>query len=501
MNQKIKNAICFILTIITALSVGTIPAFAEDSEEGKIHSFVPKVSEYYEGAEDYIAEHIRNLETNIEVKDLGISAENLMYAYKSAVFTNPDIFYVDASYVDYSYSKSDGIVYYIKPRYIMTESEIKTAKTKFNKAVKTFTDDIEDSWSDMRKSLILHDRLIKECVYSKSDGDISYTAYGALVNKKAVCEGYSRAYCLLLSKVGVESKCINNESAAHCWNMVKAAGDWYHVDVTSDDPAPDSSGYVLHKYFLISYPKLNSYQSSNHTDFRSDVSYSSAYSSMDESYDDSFFRNIKSEIYYCDGSYYYINNKYKGKAQSALIKRTGDTVKALKVIKDVWYNSKGDEYTSSFSKLCYRDGFIYFNSKREIYRYKLSSGKITKVFTMPSFWSNDFYGVKTSGSYILADKKKQQAAECAKSKILSISDGNKVLALPFIRYKSKTVKLKKTYVMTVYRGSGTVKYKSSNPKIAKVNSKGEVKALKKGSCTITAVKNGMSFKCKIKVVK
>ncbi len=46
---------------------------------------------------------------------------------------------------------------------------------------------------------------------------------------------------------------------------------------------------------------------------------------------------------------------------------------------------------------------------------------------------------------------------------------------------------------------GTVKWKSSNPKVAKVGADGKVTPLKKGTVTITATCNGISKKCKVTV--
>jgi hypothetical protein len=64
---------------------------------------------------------------------------------------------------------------------------------------------------------------------------------------------------------------------------------------------------------------------------------------------------------------------------------------------------------------------------------------------------------------------------------------------------SKTIYVKKSFTLKV---SGTKKkatYKSSNKKVATVSSKGVVKAVKKGTSTITVKVNGKTLKCKITV--
>ena len=52
-----------------------------------------------------------------------------------------------------------------------------------------------------------------------------------------------------------------------------------------------------------------------------------------------------------------------------------------------------------------------------------------------------------------------------------------------------------------YGGTGTVKWKSSNSKIAKVNKNGLVTALKKGKVTITATRNNRSVPCTVNVIQ
>lgn len=65
-----------------------------------------------------------------------------------------------------------------------------------------------------------------------------HSAYGALVKGEAVCEGYAEAFCWLADSLGLETKFIygNYGGQLHDWNLVKLEGNWYHVDVTSDDP-------------------------------------------------------------------------------------------------------------------------------------------------------------------------------------------------------------------------------------------------------------------------
>ncbi len=72
---------------------------------------------------------------------------------------------------------------------------------------------------------------------------------------------------------------------------------------------------------------------------------------------------------------------------------------------------------------------------------------------------------------------------------------------PKLSKSKKTVYNSNKYRLKVTGGTGSIKWKSSNKKIATVSKKGVVKGKKGGKCTITATRNGVKLKCKITVPK
>ena len=110
--------------------------------------------------------------------------------------------------------------------------------------------------SPYRKEKRIHDYLVKHVEYGYPDGDESedspaYSSLGALVEGKAVCNGYAQAMKLLCDLTDVECRMISGKADGenHAWNLVKLGGSWYHVDVTWDDPAPDNPDRILYQYF------------------------------------------------------------------------------------------------------------------------------------------------------------------------------------------------------------------------------------------------------------
>lgn len=109
---------------------------------------------------------------------------------------------------------------------------------------------------------MIHDYLIDNVEYDEKNESIgTYTIYGAFVDKKCVCEGYTRAFKYIADSVGI--KCVimqgtgtntQGKTEKHAWNAVNVGGSWYLIDTTWDDPIIVGRGVVLksiyYKYFL-----------------------------------------------------------------------------------------------------------------------------------------------------------------------------------------------------------------------------------------------------------
>lgn len=120
--------------------------------------------------------------------------------------------------------------------------------------------------TELQKALALHDWLVMNCQYDVTTSrPNAHTAYGAIVEGYAVCDGYANAYNDLLGRVGVTATYVlgrkplhlGEDPQLHAWSCVTIGGKKYHVDVTADDPVPDLLGTVSRGYFLVSDTVLN----------------------------------------------------------------------------------------------------------------------------------------------------------------------------------------------------------------------------------------------------
>ena len=111
--------------------------------------------------------------------------------------------------------------------------------------------------SDGQKLEAIHDFLVMNCSYTENtENEQCYTAYGALLEQKAVCQGYSAAFNLISQACGIKS--ISVQNSTHAWNAAIVDGKTLHYDCTWDDPLTDGkdSGSVFKNYCGLSNSKI-----------------------------------------------------------------------------------------------------------------------------------------------------------------------------------------------------------------------------------------------------
>ena len=170
-----------------------------------------------------------------------LSEAQVRTTIKAVYSDNPELFWA-AGTIGY-FSDSEGTIVQMYSRF--SPQEVDTMYNASLDAVNKYLEALPPGLSEYDRELFTHDYLINLCEYDKSvdpeNSDANdpkiYTIYGALVDKLAVCEGYARAFQLMLNKAGVDCIGISGRGAdeLHMWNAVKLGGKWYNVDVTWDD--------------------------------------------------------------------------------------------------------------------------------------------------------------------------------------------------------------------------------------------------------------------------
>ena len=82
-----------------------------------------------------------------------------------------------------------------------------------------------------------------------------FTAFGALISGKSVCEGYSKAFYLLCREADLWCAYrfgSSENGEGHIWNMIKLDSGIYNVDVTWCDNTENPCSYKWYSNFAIS---------------------------------------------------------------------------------------------------------------------------------------------------------------------------------------------------------------------------------------------------------
>lgn len=94
---------------------------------------------------------------------------------------------------------------------------------------------ITSDMNDFAKELIIIQWLVQNCSYEARSDCQNATAYSCIVNGKAQCSGYADAFLMAAKSCGLDVRYVRSDT--HAWNMIKLDDDWYHVDVTWEDPS------------------------------------------------------------------------------------------------------------------------------------------------------------------------------------------------------------------------------------------------------------------------
>ncbi|MBR1874334.1 MAG: transglutaminase domain-containing protein [Eubacterium sp.] len=109
-----------------------------------------------------------------------------------------------------------------------------------------------DSMTNYEKVKAIHDYVCDLITYDADGGDVVSTMYGAVFNRRALCNSYSLCMYKLLTEAGVPCKFIGGvagtgrDSGGHAWNIVALGDKWYNLDATWDD----SDEGISYDYFL-----------------------------------------------------------------------------------------------------------------------------------------------------------------------------------------------------------------------------------------------------------
>lgn len=376
---------------------------------------------------------IENYETSVDISSARVVYEDSSQIHMSVIslFANivndtPEYFYVDLS-KDFSLTiGNDNILQTIQITYTYDIETIKERTVSYKQEAQTIIDEMnkKNITSDFDIALYLHDYLALNCEYdtisANSNTFKGHCIDSALLEKTAVCQGYSSAYKYLLKQYGIECVNVYSNVGAHEWSMVKIDGNWYHVDITFDDPVYDRLGYVSHELFLLTDEELANYDI-NHTMNSHSSWYTTEgeHTATDTTYSSATWRNTTTAIAFTDNYRFYTtyipyDSENKNSAKTYIV-QCDENMNIINnnyyEIDTVWFAKNSAEgvglfWPGFYSGLSEYNNSLYYNTGNKLMQIDTTSDipQAEAIFNYESQISDYPSGVYLFGSYINGNK-------------------------------------------------------------------------------------------------
>lgn len=388
-----------LLIILSAVGVATVNSAENESTEYNLITYNKELYENNKEACDRLYEGLCNRQDQIWFSDLKLTKTQMGYLFKTVLRKYPELFYVNHN--QYGVGSYGTYADLVVPYYRFDSDQISAKQEEFNRCAQKLIAGLTPDMSEYDRALIIHDRLAIHCKYLDEDGDGHITAYDAIVDGNANCQGYTSSYSYLLSLAGVRSEIVESSEMYHIWNKVCIDGEYYNVDLTWDDPIPDKAGYAKHKYFLLSDEEIMKADSETGTphygfDFAS-------YKSDSKKYDNSLLRQRNTRVCIVGGKYYEIDNMGGSENFRSLLEfdPEANTETTVCTFDYKWMSGTGGHWRNSYMSLDENNGILYYNTPDSICFFDPATSD-TGIVAQLDTSEGDCYGMEIKDGKIYA---------------------------------------------------------------------------------------------------
>lgn len=315
--------------------------------------------------EQTLVEGWNNLSAEINLRDYNIPVSDLGYVYSSIVYNNPKMYFVSTG-CRYSYNPSTNMVSSVLPQYFETDTEvIDQTMQSIDEATEEVMMYLDESMTDFEKIMAVHDYMVLHYDY-----DYTYSNYDITImtTKTGVCMSYALAFKHIMNELGIECLYVSSdEDMDHAWNLVNLDGEWYHIDLTWDDPGTNY-GQVRHEYALLSDFEIQHLESPHYGyDLR-------GLEADSDKYDREHWHEGVGAITTIKGLYYYVDG-------NDLVDQNGKIIFAGLDGGDGCWEIGGRYYIadSNYTGMAEYNGILYFNTDKAVYSYNPDKQKTVKV--------------------------------------------------------------------------------------------------------------------------
>lgn len=321
----------------------------------------------------------------------------------------------------------------------------------------------KDCKTDLEKAMVVHDYLCDTIVYSNELGTHKpHDIEGAILEKKAVCEGYALAYKYYMNRLNIPCNVVEGTvpEGSHAWNQIKIGGKWYMVDTTWDDPR--NKDKAQHDYFLCSSAKF----------FEHTPTPGSFEPCNDTKYDDQFWQKTSGNILGYKGGLYYVGYEHDDSGIRYGVFRydveTGEKDKQVINITEQWNASATEKEYSAVIK--YHDGMLYYNTPKAIWKWNFNDKqKPEKIFDLPQNIKEEIWNIDIVGGTLYYETAEGKDAVRKRHKMALDTEYQKQEQPISVSEKNVTLELGKDNKILQANAAGKLEYTSENPEICQVD--------------------------------
>jgi hypothetical protein len=208
---------------------GVVSYAQTDTDNYYIESFSPAEQAIYEK----VSAAVINCQSSITLNGVSADRQDILGRIgDTLLFYDPYTWNLET--LDYT-SQGQNVTFHFS--YLVDYQSFVTMQEKLDTVVDEILAETEDL-SVLKKLYYIHDFILRNCDYDL-DSVYSGSPYGALVDGKAKCDGYSLALQMIAQRAGIPCVTVismpQGGEFGHAWNKVKVSTSWYNIDLSSDD--------------------------------------------------------------------------------------------------------------------------------------------------------------------------------------------------------------------------------------------------------------------------
>lgn len=156
-------------------------------------------------------------------------AKDMMRMYNDI----PELYILASTVAMYDYS---NYYYYARIGYQNTPASYLNDLKALRAAYDSCSQGLTAGMSEYEQIKLLHDNYCRYYTYGDMTGAQAGTAKGALINRRAVCQGIAYGWLYLCQQAGLKCIYVSGQlgSTNHSWNYIQVDGKWYLIDLTTD---------------------------------------------------------------------------------------------------------------------------------------------------------------------------------------------------------------------------------------------------------------------------